>query len=101
MSDLLQVIIVPLVLLLCTGPLIARLYRSRKGEDLALDFRPTVTVVTPMFNEGESIRRTIRSVLAQDYPADKIDLIIIDDRSTDDSYEHAVDEARGKPRVRV
>src|SRR5262249_42083477 len=97
----LQAIIIPLVLLLCTGPLMARLLRSRKDEDVASDFEPTVTVITPMFNEGEGIRRTIRSVLGQDYPADKLELIIVDDRSTDDSYDQAVDEGRGNARVRV
>jgi len=102
MMALLQVIILPLLLLVCVGSLIARLFHSRVEEALApAEYRPTVTVVTPVFNEGEGIRRTIRSILAQDYPKAKIDLIVVDDRSTDDTYEHAVDEARGNKRVRV
>lgn len=100
MTDLVQAIILPLLLLLCTGPLIAMLLRLRRDE-VAADYLPTVTVVTPVFNEGEGIRRTIRSVLAQDYPHAKLNLIIVDDHSTDDSYQQAVDETRGNPRVRV
>jgi cellulose synthase/poly-beta-1,6-N-acetylglucosamine synthase-like glycosyltransferase len=100
MTALVTAIIIPLVLLLCTGPLMARLIRARRDDEVASDFTPSVTVVTPMFNEGIGIRRTIRSILSQDY-AGKLDLIVVDDNSTDDSYQHALDEARGEPRVRV
>lgn len=81
--------------------MLARRARTRKEEETADDYEPTVTVVTPMYNEGEGIRRTIRSVLAQNYPADKLSLIIVDDCSTDRSYHHAVDAARGNLRVMV
>ena len=98
--------IVPIVclvfgLIITVGPMLARGARSRMEDEVVDDFEPTVTVVTPMFNEGASIRETIRSVLAQDYPADKLHLIIVDDCSTDQSYQHAIDEARGKLRVMV
>ncbi|MFH2007955.1 MAG: glycosyltransferase [bacterium] len=68
---------------------------------MADDYEPTVTVVTPMYNEGEGIRDTIRSVLAQDYPAHKLSLVVVDDASTDLSLEYALDEARGENRVTV
>jgi cellulose synthase/poly-beta-1,6-N-acetylglucosamine synthase-like glycosyltransferase len=43
--------------------------------------RPGVTVLIPAYNEAESIRDTIRSVLAQTVPAAEI--IVIDDFSSD------------------
>ncbi|MCA9677063.1 MAG: glycosyltransferase [Kofleriaceae bacterium] len=101
MTSLLQAVIIPIVLLLTAGRLATWLLRSRREDDPGTDATPTVTVVTPMFNEGASIRRTIRSILAQDYPADRLRLIVVDDCSTDDSYDHAIDEARGDARVRV
>lgn len=74
----------------------------RKTVDAVDDtFEPTVTIVVPMFNEGASIRDTVASLLEQDYPPDKLSICVVDDRSTDDSFEHARAAARGNPRVRV
>lgn len=95
------IICIMLGLILTVGPALAARARRRTEEEVADDFEPTVTVVTPMYNEGEGIRQTIRSVLAQDYPAHKLRLIVVDDASTDDSYAHARDEARGDHRVTV
>lgn len=95
------IIVLTLGLVVFAGPILARAMRGRTEEEVADDYEPFVTVITPMFNEGEGIRRTIRSILAQNYPEDKLSVIVVDDCSTDDSYAHAADETRRSARAVV
>ena len=71
-----------------------RLARGKKWDETRDDYEPTVTVVIPMFNEGEAIQETLQSLLDSDYPAHKLEVICVDDCSTDDSYEMAREVAR-------
>lgn len=47
--------------------------------------QPFVSVVIPMRNEAGHIAACIDSVLAQDYPADRFEVIVVDGDSDDDS----------------
>ncbi|GIP60677.1 glycosyltransferase [Paenibacillus sp. FSL W8-0186] len=51
------------------------------------DYTPGVSIIIPCFNEAEWIHRTILSCINQDYPVDKLEVIVVDDRSTDHSAE--------------
>ena len=51
------------------------------------NFTPGVTIIIPCFNEEEWINRTIISCVNQDYPIDKLEVIVVDDCSNDHSVE--------------
>ncbi len=77
------------------------LVRRGKVDETIEGYEPTVTVVVPLYNEGRSIYDTIKSLVRLDYPADKLAVTVVDDCSTDDSYEHACRAAREHANVRV
>ena len=57
---------------------------------------PTVSVIIPAYNEGALVRKAIDSVTHSHYPRHKLQVIAVDDGSTDDTWEHictAVSEA--------
>ena len=81
--------------------LYVRLVRGRKSDDKREGYEPTVTIVVPLFNEGRSIYDTIASFAKLEYPKDKLSVTIVDDCSTDDSYEWACRGAREHGNVRV
>ncbi len=60
---------------------------------------PLVTIVVPAYNEGLVIQQSIRSLLCMDYPC--FEVLVVDDGSTDDTYQRALEASRGFGRVRV
>jgi cellulose synthase/poly-beta-1,6-N-acetylglucosamine synthase-like glycosyltransferase len=84
-------------------PLFILLGASRRGSGITYNdsYQPKVAIITPMFNEGASIRRTIASLLLQDYPEHLREIIIVDDCSTDDSFKHATEALKGVANARV
>ncbi|MDF3068215.1 MAG: Hyaluronan synthase [Polyangiaceae bacterium] len=82
------VVIALLVLIVITNRYLAgTVARKLMGDRLErkVAYQPTVDVIIPMFNEGRGIESTVLSLLAQNYPADKLRVMVVDDCSTDDS----------------
>jgi len=64
-------------------------------------YQPKVAIVMPAFNEEEVIGRSLRSLLALDYPEDKLELVAVNDGSTDETLARMRAVAEESPRVRV
>ncbi len=47
---------------------------------------PSLTVIIPAYNEGAMVEKAIFSVAAADYPAEKLEIICIDDGSGDNTW---------------
>lgn len=49
---------------------------------------PKVSVIIPAYNEGAMVRRAIGSCANADYPPGRLEIIVVDDGSTDDTWAH-------------
>jgi cellulose synthase/poly-beta-1,6-N-acetylglucosamine synthase-like glycosyltransferase len=78
--------------------LLARLFPRpvRKGLPKTL---PLVTIVTPAYNEEKVISEKIQNTLALDYPADRLELLVASDGSSDRTAEKVRDVS--DPRIRL
>jgi len=79
-------------------------YQVKKREQAPTTARddsalPLVTLVVPAYNEGPVIEAAITSLLKLDYP--QFEVIVVDDGSTDDTYERALAVARQSQTVQV
>jgi cellulose synthase/poly-beta-1,6-N-acetylglucosamine synthase-like glycosyltransferase len=72
-------------------PLFAMLLARLKPRRVhAADEEPTVTVIITAYNEEPVIGRRIENLLALDYPADKLQIVVTSDASTDRTEEIAL-----------
>ena len=51
-----------------------------------IDRLPSITVVVPAFNEGRQVYEALRSIARNGYPADRLQVLAMDDGSTDDTW---------------
>lgn len=64
-------------------------------------YQPTVSVLLPCYNEGETVYHAIESICHSNYPSDKLEIIAQDDCSTDDSYEWMLQAQRDFTKIPV
>jgi len=50
---------------------------------------PTISIIIPVYNEETIIKKKIRNTLALKYPRDKLEIIVVDDGSEDNTFEIA------------
>lgn len=65
--------------------LLAIMLRERKYAE----YQPSVSIVIPTFNEEKNIALCLDSIAALEYPKDKIEVIIVDDGSSDNTVKIA------------
>ena len=74
------------MLLLCFRTVLWFRYRAAPPATLA--DAPAMTVIIPAYNEGAMVLEAIESAAAAEYPHGRLEILVVDDGSTDDTWEH-------------
>lgn len=61
---------------------------------------PRLSVVIPAYNEGPMVAKSIDSIVAARYPADRLEIFVVDDGSRDDTWAH-IEQAVARHGARV
>jgi cellulose synthase/poly-beta-1,6-N-acetylglucosamine synthase-like glycosyltransferase len=76
-------------------------HRLERRKELGLKMLPFVSVIVPCRNEAFSIVRCLESILASNYPADRMEVVVADGMSADGSRDLLETISRTDPRVRI
>ncbi|RPI44156.1 MAG: glycosyltransferase family 2 protein [Betaproteobacteria bacterium] len=60
----------------------------RPAESASYDDAPMLTVVIPAYNEGPMVEQSIEAVARARYPRDRLEILVVDDGSTDDTWHY-------------
>ncbi len=61
---------------------------SKRPTDAKLpDFLPQLTVIVPVLNSEDTLARCLKSIAASDYPTDHLLVFVVDNGSTDSSFQ--------------
>ena len=63
--------------------------------------RPNVSVVIAARNEEDTIKPCLAAVLTQNYPKDKLEIIVVDDRSDDKTFDAVKNLAKAHKRIKL
>jgi hyaluronan synthase len=72
---------------------LAALYRQPRDAGL----EPNIAIVVPAYNEGPAVAKTIDACMRMDYPADKIEMVVVNDGSTDETWQYMLQAAGRYP----
>ena len=72
-------------------------FRYRTPPLATMQDAPTLTVIIPAYNEGEMVARSIESVVHARYPHERLEVLVVDDGSSDDTWMHIQRVARRFP----
>src|SRR5207245_11339689 len=66
-------------------------YRLRYNLAIGSERQPTISIIVPTYNEATVIKEKLSNISLSDYPSDRIDVIVVDSGSTDNTADLARD----------
>jgi len=76
---------------------LAALYRIPRDAGL----EPDLAIIVPAYNEGPAVARTIDACMSLQYPRDKLEIVVVNDGSTDDTWTNMLIAAARYPPAAV
>lgn len=73
--------------------------RQTKKIAPQIDYEPTVSIIVAARNEEQSIEQCLLSLVNTEYPKDKLQIVVVNDRSTDSTLEIVQQVARHNPTI--
>ncbi len=71
--------------------------RYRPFPPASFEDAPPITVIIPAYNEGPMVMKSIASVALALYPKERLEILVIDDGSTDDTWRYIKQSAAQFP----
>ncbi|MGH8317163.1 MAG: glycosyltransferase family 2 protein [Steroidobacteraceae bacterium] len=71
----------------------------RPAPAAARESAPSLTVIIPAYNEGAMVLQSIESAAKADYPHDRLEILVIDDGSKDDTWSYISQAAERFPEL--
>lgn len=71
--------------------------RYRPVAAASPDEAPRMSIIIPAYNEGAMVRQAVDACAWAEYPRDRLEIIVIDDGSTDDTWVHVDAAQRERP----
>src|SRR5256885_3510542 len=82
-------------------PLLMAGMRRRARPTVLMTAPPMVSVILPVFNEERNLAPRVENLLAQDYPTDQLEIVIVESGSTDGTAARARELAARIPNLKV
>lgn len=75
--------------------------RIKRNKEDELEFYPAVSIIVPVYNSEKTLEQCIDSIAEQNYPKEKIEILLVDNGSKDQSFEAYIRAKRNHISIKI